>query len=499
MDFLLDENIVSNPTEAVCMGQELLFMKKIEAVHIWSDEPVDPPVETTASQRQTTPYSPLPLSSDPRFGDDRSLFRLGMIGRQVTEWLATSNEIEEEIKTAEANKLILEKQKILEGKSFGLFDSRNKFRKFCADLVTTPIFDNIIIVLILISICLIASENPSGEGSDVKLKVYLILDFTFTTLFTLEMLLKMVAQGVYKTQRSYMHSSWNRLDFLIVVVSLLSISVNSLNFDYLKVLRVMRALRPLRLVSHSPELKAAFSAIVMITKPLLSFALVVNVFLLTFAILMTSLYRDKLQFCHSISSDTSVDMYEYRYELDRVDCAGTFFSDNNSTIVLEWKSVDSNFDSVSNSFLTLYEMITMDNWPNIMYPAMDISEENQHPILNKSQYNAIIFILFVIIGAFCIGNVLVGIVVNKFSRSIQQGKTDVFLTDDQQKWLDSMKIAMTAKPLRRLPVPDKDELFGLKRPIFLIVTNKHFQNIMDLAILLNMLSMTINFFDEPKD
>ena len=495
VDFLLDENIVSNTVEAVCMGQELLFLKKIEGLHIWNDEAGEPPVVA----RHLTPVMVNRPKIDPRFSDDRSLFRLGLINRQVTEWLASAGDIEEEIKTAEINKIILEKQKIMEGSSFGLFDTHNRFRTICADLVTSPIFDNVIILLILISICLIASENPSGEGSDLRLQIFLVLDITFTTLFTLEMLLKMVAHGVFKTQRSYLSSNWNRLDFVIVIVSLLSLSVKSLNFDYLKVLRVMRALRPLRLVSHSPELKAAFNAIVMITKPLLSFALVVNVFLLTFAILMTSLYRDKLMFCHSLSSDLNVDVFEYRYELDRVDCQGSFLSDTNSTVTLEWKSVDSNFDSVSNSFLTLYEMITMDNWPNIMYPAMDITEDDQHPIMNNSQYNALIFIIFIIVGAFCIGNVLVGIVVNKFSRSIQMGKDDAFLSDDQQKWLDSMKIAMTAKPLRRLPIPEKDEMFGLKRPIYLLVADKVFQNSMDLVILLNMLSMTINYFDQPRD
>ena len=502
VDYLIDENIVSDVAEAICMGQELLFLKKIEVVLVWNEESkTSTDMKSTAlmSRRKAPTSSYNPSSNDPRFADDRSLYRLGMISRQVTEWLASSQDIEEEIKAAEMNKVIQEKLKIMEGASFGLFDNRNSFRRYCADLVTAPAFDNFIIFLILISIILIAAEHPSGDGSDVRLKIFYILDIIFTSLFTLEMLIKMVAHGVFQTKRSYISSGWNRLDFAIVVISLLSLSVKSLNLEYLKVLRVMRALRPLRLVSHSPELKAAFSAIVMITKPLMSFALVVNVLLLTFSILMTSLYRDKLKFCHALSDDLSVDVNEYRYELSRVDCTGTIVSESNSTVTLEWKSVDSNFDSVSNSFLTLFEMITMDDWPQIMYPAMDINADDEHPIMNKSQYNAIVFIVFIIIGAFCIGNVLVGIVVNKFTRSIREGKDDAFLSDEQQKWLDSMKIAMTAKPLRRLPLPEKDELYGLKRPIYQIVIDKRFQYVMDVVIVLNMFSMTINYFGEPSD
>ena len=502
VDYLIDENIVSDVAEAICMGQELLFLKKIEVVLVWNEESkTSTDMKSTAlmSRRIAPTSSYNPSSNDPRFADDRSLYRLGMISRQVTEWLASSQDIEEEIKAAEMNKVIQEKLKIMEGASFGLFDNRNSFRRYCADLVTAPAFDNFIIFLILISIILIAAEHPSGDGSDVRLKIFYILDIIFTSLFTLEMLIKMVAHGVFQTKRSYISSGWNRLDFAIVVISLLSLSVKSLNLEYLKVLRVMRALRPLRLVSHSPELKAAFSAIVMITKPLMSFALVVNVLLLTFSILMTSLYRDKLKFCHALSDDLSVDVNEYRYELSRVDCTGTIVSESNSTVTLEWKSVDSNFDSVSNSFLTLFEMITMDDWPQIMYPAMDINADDEHPIMNKSQYNAIVFIVFIIIGAFCIGNVLVGIVVNKFTRSIREGKDDAFLSDEQQKWLDSMKIAITAKPLRRLPLPEKDELYGLKRPIYQIVIDKRFQYVMDVVIVLNMFSMTINYFGEPSD
>ncbi|KAG7246304.1 hypothetical protein CRUP_008165, partial [Coryphaenoides rupestris] len=80
-------------------------------------------------------------------------------------------------------------------------------------------------------------------------------DQVFTYVFIVEMLLKWVAYG-FKT---YFTNAWCWLDFLIVDVSLVSLTANLLGYSELgaiKSLRTLRALRPLRALSRFEGMRA---------------------------------------------------------------------------------------------------------------------------------------------------------------------------------------------------------------------------------------------------
>lgn len=87
------------------------------------------------------------------------------------------------------------------------------------------------------------------------------IDYAFTVIFCLEATLKIVAHGFIKNgSTSYLSSYWNVLDFVIVIVSLVSTTVDS-QWSVVKVLRVARILRPLRLIQHADGLKVAIHAL----------------------------------------------------------------------------------------------------------------------------------------------------------------------------------------------------------------------------------------------
>ena len=70
-------------------------------------------------------------------------------------------------------------------------------------------------------------------------------------LFTLEMILKMLAYGIVTTRAAYLTKGWNILDFLIVGVSILNLVANgNAALKSLRALRTLRALRPLRMISR---------------------------------------------------------------------------------------------------------------------------------------------------------------------------------------------------------------------------------------------------------
>ena len=77
-----------------------------------------------------------------------------------------------------------------------------------------------------------------------------------TAAFTIECLINVIAYGfILNGPTSYMKDSWNILDFLIVIFSLVNVATTGLNLEILKVFRMLRVLRPLRVLKRNFGLK----------------------------------------------------------------------------------------------------------------------------------------------------------------------------------------------------------------------------------------------------
>ena len=94
-----------------------------------------------------------------------------------------------------------------------------------------------------------ALEDVNSRRQATFVKVLSIFDKVFTIIFTIEMILKWLAYGI----KSYFRNSWNILDFLIVVVSILGTVLDLFGVDNIpafKSMRTLRALRPLKALSR---------------------------------------------------------------------------------------------------------------------------------------------------------------------------------------------------------------------------------------------------------
>ncbi|OXB69268.1 hypothetical protein ASZ78_011388 [Callipepla squamata] len=122
-------------------------------------------------------------------------------------------------------------------------------RKTCFRIVEHNWFETFIVFMILLSSGALAFEDIYIEQRKTIKTMLEYADKVFTYIFILEMLLKWVAYG-YQT---YFTNAWCWLDFLIVDVSLVSLTANALGYSELgaiKSLRTLRALRPLRALSR---------------------------------------------------------------------------------------------------------------------------------------------------------------------------------------------------------------------------------------------------------
>jgi len=69
----------------------------------------------------------------------------------------------------------------------------------------------------------------------------------FLGIYTIEMVLKIIALGFFMRPFSYLRESWNILDFCVVVLGLFSLFIPGA--DNISAIKVIRILRPLRTIN----------------------------------------------------------------------------------------------------------------------------------------------------------------------------------------------------------------------------------------------------------
>ena len=88
-------------------------------------------------------------------------------------------------------------------------------------IVSTKIFDNCVLFIICLStIKLVLGSTIRGYRYTI---IFDFVDFGLNILFTFEMILKVIALGFVLDEGSYLRDHWNKIDLVIVVVSLIDI------------------------------------------------------------------------------------------------------------------------------------------------------------------------------------------------------------------------------------------------------------------------------------
>ena len=140
------------------------------------------------------------------------------------------------------------RDRILIGKSLYLFSTSNIIRRLSDKVSSSKIFDCFIIMCILLSTVTLAFESPLKNPESEKMQNLVKIDHAFTLIFCMEAALKIISVGLFANgYDSYLLNSWNILDFSIVILALVSQSVDA-KLSVFKVLRVARILRPLKLI-----------------------------------------------------------------------------------------------------------------------------------------------------------------------------------------------------------------------------------------------------------
>ncbi|XP_035254057.1 sodium channel protein type 4 subunit alpha B [Anguilla anguilla] len=362
------------------------------------------------------------------------------------------------------------------------------FRRTCFTIVEHSYFETFIIFMILLSSGALAFEDIYIEKRRVIKIILEYADQVFTYVFIVEMLLKWTAYG-YKT---YFTNAWCWLDFLIVDVSLISLTANILGFSELgaiKSLRTLRALRPLRALSRFEGMRVVVNALVGAIPSIFNVLLVCLIFWLIFSIMGVNLFAGKFYRC---INTTSGEMFEVSVVSNYSECDLLGMVTNET----RWVNLKVNFDNVGMGYLSLLQVATFKGWMDIMYAAVDSRDVYDQPEYEVNLYMYLYFVIFIIFGSFFTLNLFIGVIIDNFNQQKSKlGGQDLFMTEEQKKYYNAMKKLGSKKPQKPIPRP-QNCVQGL---VFDFITKQFFDIFIMVLICLNMVTMMVETDDQSQE
>ena len=109
-------------------------------------------------------------------------------------------------------------------------------------------FDYFIMIIILINCVTMAVEPDTKTKNLTKTEgkdFFDIMEYIFQIIYSLEMIVKIVALGFYKEENGYLRDGWNIMDFIIVMMSWGTMWTGATSISSIRSIRALRTLRTL--------------------------------------------------------------------------------------------------------------------------------------------------------------------------------------------------------------------------------------------------------------
>ncbi|XP_048404382.1 voltage-dependent L-type calcium channel subunit alpha-1C-like isoform X6 [Stegostoma tigrinum] len=367
--------------------------------------------------------------------------------------------------------------------AFFIFSTTNRFRVLCHRIVNDNIFTNLILFFILMSSISLAAEDPVHQNTR-RNQVLTYADYVFTSIFTVEIILKMTAYGAFIHKGSFCRNYFNILDLVVVSVSLISFGMDSSAIAVVKILRVLRVLRPLRAINRAKGLKHVVQCVFVALRTIGNIVIVTTLLQFMFACIGVQLFKGKLYTCTDGSKQREFE------------CKGQYilYKDGDVNLPMiskrEWKNSEFNFDDVPSAMMALFTVSTFEGWPQLLYRAIDSHTEDAGPIYNYRVEISIFFIIYIIVIAFFMMNIFVGFVIVTFQEQGEQEYKNCELDKNQRQCVE---YALKARPLRRY-IPKNTYQYK----VWYVVNSTYFEYLMFVLILLNTICLAMQHYGQSQ-
>ncbi|XP_047673622.1 voltage-dependent T-type calcium channel subunit alpha-1G isoform X8 [Tachysurus fulvidraco] len=382
--------------------------------------------------------------------------------------------------------------------SLYLFPPESRIRVSCNKFITHKMFDHVVLVIIFLNCITIAMERPKIEARSPERIFLTVSNYIFTAIFVTEMTIKVVALGWCFGEKTYLKSSWNVLDGMLVLISVIDILVSMISnsgtkiLGMLRVLRLLRTLRPLRVISRAPGLKLVVETLMSSLKPIGNIVVICCAFFIIFGILGVQLFKGKFYVCQG---------EDIRNITNKSDCL---------LFKYKWVRHKYNFDNLGQALMSLFVLASKDGWVDIMYDGLDAVGVDQQPIMNHNPWMLLYFISFLLIVAFFVLNMFVGVVVENFHKCRRHQEAE------EAKRREEKRLKRMEKKRRNIMLtgvswsspesglteaqckPYYSDYSPTRRLIHKMCTSHYLDLFITIVIGLNVITMSMEHYQQPK-
>uniref|UniRef100_A0A3P8QKD3 Voltage-dependent T-type calcium channel subunit alpha n=1 Tax=Astatotilapia calliptera TaxID=8154 RepID=A0A3P8QKD3_ASTCA len=373
--------------------------------------------------------------------------------------------------------------------SLYLFPSESRFRILCNKIITHKMFDHIVLVIIFLNCITIAMERPRIDSKSAERVFLTVSNYIFTAIFVTEMTVKIVSMGFFFGDKAYLRSSWNVLDGMLVMISVIDILVSLISqsetkiLGMLRVLRLLRTLRPLRVISRAPGLKLVVETLMSSLKPIGNIVVICCAFFIIFGILGVQLFKGKFFICQG---------EDVRNITNKSDCLQA----SN-----KWVRHKYNFDNLGQALMSLFVLASKDGWVDIMYDGLDAVGVDQQPIMNYNPWMLLYFISFLLIVAFFVLNMFVGVVVENFHkcRRHQEAEEAKRREEKRLKRMEKKRRSKEKELAEAQSKPYYSDYSPTRLLIHKMCTSHYLDLFITIVIGLNVITMSMEHYQQPKE
>ncbi|KAG9244812.1 BcCCH1, calcium channel protein [Calycina marina] len=315
-------------------------------------------------------------------------------------------------------------------------------------------------------------------------------DLAFAVLFTVEALIKVIADGLFWTPNAYFRSSWGAIDFVVLVTFWINvIAALSNDGSVSRAIGAFKALRALRLLNVSDSARDTFHSLIVVGGwKVVSAGFVSLSLLIPFAIYGVNLFNGTFESCNDTNdfSGTLANCFgEY---------SNTVYSDDwpllsPRVVANPWYS----FDDFPSSLFILFQIVSQEGWTTVMWGAQSITGRGIQPQDFASQGNAVFFVIFNLLATVFVLTLFISV----FMRSYTEQTGVAFLTSEQRSWLELRKLLKQVSPSKR---PSNTQRKSWKDWCYKRAVRKHgrWQRTVTFVLVLHLILLMIEYFPEPQ-
>ncbi|CDW88224.1 voltage-gated ion channel superfamily [Stylonychia lemnae] len=273
------------------------------------------------------------------------------------------------------------------------------------------VFQGIITLSIVMNtICLTLDGYPANQELSSKLD---LMNLSFFGIFFFEMIIKFLGLGF----KHYLRDKFNVFDGSIVILSVADVIINytinknaSTSNGAISAFRAFRLLRIFKLAKQWQKFQELLRTIANSLKDISSFSILLFLFMFTYVLLGLEIFSNQVK-----------------------------FNDDGELDLENGKSPRINFDTFFEAFMTIFIVLTGENWDAIMY---DFTRA-------KGPIAIFFFVTFVVIGQLILLNLFLAILLKNFDESSIVNRKEV---GSQQKGLKDQIIDYFKKKLEDIRI-----------------------------------------------